>query len=183
MRSSRLSARRPLRTSRFERVLERFTRNFALNPDFGAAVAGRPSGDIFLTLIPRTTRLAATIKSRFTARDGFSSHYSNDLESWLTKPLRDWNHSELGTLVIAAIELAGADDHSESFDWRVYQQVTEREGFYTAWSNAVDWRKFEAKRDEKRADKLAELAEFDPELADKVAAQTPRCPDTPDLFA
>jgi hypothetical protein len=51
--------------------------------------------------------LAEVIRNRFTSYDGFMSHYPNDLESWLEKPLEDWDHNEVGTLLLACVELQG----------------------------------------------------------------------------
>lgn len=57
--------------------------------------------------------LTELIKDRFTSRDGFISYYSNDVARWLDKPLADWDHNELGTLVEVFLRwncnLAGLD--------------------------------------------------------------------------
>ena len=47
--------------------------------------------------------LEAVIKSRFTSYDGFISHYSNQLDAWLDKPLAEWDSNEIETLLQAAI--------------------------------------------------------------------------------
>ena len=49
--------------------------------------------------------LAATIKERFTSYDGFMSFYSNRLETWLEKPLAEWDCNEACTLLIATLAL------------------------------------------------------------------------------
>ena len=46
------------------------------------------------------------LKERFTSYDGFISHYSNQVEAWLEKPLDEWDHNEVCTLLIASIALA-----------------------------------------------------------------------------
>jgi hypothetical protein len=43
------------------------------------------------------------IKRRFTSRDGFILFYSNDVEEWKEKKLKDWDDIELGTLLEAWI--------------------------------------------------------------------------------
>ena len=126
--------------------------------------------------------LARVLMERFTDRSGFHSFYSNELSTWLEKPLRDWDHNELGSLLIAAIQVrdpSTGDRGDESLDWRVYEAFDSGNGeFYDAWSNAVDWPKFETMREERRALKLAELQADDPDYVPPY-----RCPETPDLFA
>lgn len=46
------------------------------------------------------------LKERFTSYDGFISHYSNQVAAWLEKPLDEWDHNEVCTLLIASIALA-----------------------------------------------------------------------------
>lgn len=109
--------------------------------------------------------LAAVIAERFTSRDGFISGYSRHLSEWLSKPLRDWDHNELCTLLIAVMRAAGADPEGSEVRDRLFDGTCGDEGAYTAWSNAVDWEKFETKRAEMRAEKLAEWIESDCEAA------------------
>lgn len=148
----------------------------------------------------------ATIEERFTSYDGFRSHYSNHLADWLEKPLRDYDHNELGTLLIAAMRLASGDTDSDMRE-RLYYGTFGDEGAYQAWESAVDWQKFESKCLEKRAEKLADWLEEDEDsaliwrahhleqFAAIVAADTSlftgfqetgnlpyRCPETPDMF-
>lgn len=52
----------------------------------------------------RSTTLGETIKSQFTARDGYIPFYSSDLEAWLEKPLAEWDHNEAGTLLRAYVD-------------------------------------------------------------------------------
>lgn len=142
--------------------------------------------------------LAAVIARRFTSRSGFISSYDNDIADWLAKPLRDWDHNELGTLLIAAMESAGADIESDDIRWQLYELTTENEGDYRAWESGVDWQKFEAKRLDMRADKMADWQDTDSAAAAKwlalnpehaalapgyVAAVSARCPYTLDMFA
>ncbi len=46
------------------------------------------------------------LKERFTSYDGFISHYSNQVAAWLEKPLDEWDHNEVCTLLIASIALS-----------------------------------------------------------------------------
>lgn len=151
--------------------------------------------------------LATVIKERFTSRDGFLSHYPNRLADWLEKPLSDWDHNELETLLLAAMRLAGIDDDSDELRWRLYESTVGDEGAYQAWESAVDWQKFETMRNEARAEKLQDWIDEDIEAAavwranhrdayNTLAAVDPhlesafdgipvpyRCPETPDLFS
>lgn len=49
--------------------------------------------------------LSELLKERFTSYDGFISHYSNNIDVWLEKPLCDWDHNEIETLLLASIVL------------------------------------------------------------------------------
>ena len=129
--------------------------------------------------------LRRVVSERFTSRSGFSSFYANDLDDWLRKPLRDWDHNELGTLLVASLERVAA---GRDLSWDLYEGVAEGEGFYTAWEGAVDWPAYEKAREEARQEKLDDLAETDPELwrelaGDETALPVVRCPLTLDLFA
>ncbi len=77
-------------------------------------------------------RLIAAIKERFTSRSGFISSYSNCLGDWLAKPLSQWDHNELGTLLGAYV-----GDLDE--DLKLYYAVCDGDGLYQEWSNGVDW--------------------------------------------
>jgi hypothetical protein len=85
-------------------------------------------------------KLTATIKRQFTSRDGFISGYTNRVEKWLEKPLIEWDHNEIGTLIEALI----CDD--EDFDYKMFEAMIYdgTDSFREAWSNAVDWPKVEA---------------------------------------
>jgi len=51
--------------------------------------------------------LAEAIEDRHTSHSGFASSYPNDLDSWLAKPLAEYDHNELETLLIGALESYG----------------------------------------------------------------------------
>lgn len=116
-------------------------------------------------------KLKAKIRRRFTSRDGFHSHYSNDFEVWKAKPLADWDHNELGTLLCIA-----CDELGEDWDWSVYERLAESDYEYV--DKAVDWKKYEASIAEARADLEEELRADDPDF---VPPPT-RCPYTTDMF-
>lgn len=123
--------------------------------------------------------LARTIAKRFTSYDGFLSGYPNALGAWLSKPLGAWDHNELGTLLIAVLEMQGTKD----LNLPLFERVADDCGFEQAWETAVDWAKFEDLRTEARADKVAELREEDPAAFAEYEATPYRCPYTLDLFA
>lgn len=102
-------------------------------------------------------RLSAMIRERFTSYDGFRSFYPNDLESWLEKPLGDWDHNELGTLLRACLRISGVV--SRDWEMEVFYITMDGETGYHAFESCVDWQAFEKARDELRADKLAAFKE------------------------
>lgn len=117
--------------------------------------------------------LAAAFKERFTSYDGFCSSYDNTIP---VKPMDEWDHNELGTLVVAwfAQHEDGRRPDDVLYDWRcggLYEEV------YRAFSEAVDWEALKGK--------VAELVEeWDEDDADNGItreARTPRCPDTLDM--
>lgn len=123
--------------------------------------------------------LAERIKERHTSYDGFHSFYRNDLADWLEKPLDDWDHNELQTLLESAIIRHGAKDpDSGDFTWQVVENMSESDDFYMALDGATKWGEFEAKLDEMREAKAEELRKADPDYVPPPA----RCKDTPDLF-
>jgi hypothetical protein len=54
-------------------------------------------------------------KDRFTSYDGFISHYSPDIDSW--GELAEWDHNQLGTLIVAAI----AQLEDENWEWSLIE--------------------------------------------------------------
>lgn len=75
--------------------------------------------------------LRLAIKERFTSRSGFISSYPNRLEDW--PPLEQWDHNELGTLLVALL------DDAEDWDWKIWEGMQDRNVFDTAFDNCVDW--------------------------------------------
>lgn len=148
--------------------------------------------------------LRRVIQDRFTSCDGFISHYRNTLEDW-PGDLVDWDHNQLGTLLIACLDLAGFDE--ESLLWA----TLEGETGYNAFDAGMDWETLEAHKMEKRIELLADWAERDSEALARWAVNNPErmaeikttdwdavatldlpqgdavgafyhCPETPDLF-
>lgn len=66
---------------------------------------------------------AVLVMERFTSRDGFSSFYSNNIAEWLAKPLADYDHNELGTLLDAYLEIETecSTDSEKEIDYTCYE--------------------------------------------------------------
>lgn len=75
--------------------------------------------------------LRLAIKERFTSRSGFISSFPNHLEDW--PPLEQWDHNELGTLLVALL------DDAEDWDWKIWEGMQDRNVFDTAFDNCVNW--------------------------------------------
>lgn len=126
--------------------------------------------------------LAQVIAERFTSYSGFISGYRNDLESWLSKPLRDWDHNELETLLLANIRQVYPEGKRgacrSDWEYTLFDHVTD-DGFYCqVLDRHVDWAKFDMDCAERRADKEAELRADDPDYVPPAL----RCRFTLDLF-
>jgi len=80
--------------------------------------------------------LTRVIKNSFTSREGFSSFYSDDVNMWLIGKARDeegtlsgvkyWDHNQLETLIIAALEGAGVasgESYSCTFESPIYSAL------------------------------------------------------------
>jgi hypothetical protein len=136
------------------------------------------SDEVVASLFAKVSRetLRKTIEERFTSYDGFASHYSNDIYDWLAKPITDWDHNELGTLLLAVI----ADSDIEDLRWDVYYAVVDCDGLYNEVHQSLDWKEFEENVAERRQDKLEAYEE---EHGEPLLEPPYRCPETPDLFA
>ena len=75
--------------------------------------------------------LRQAIKERFTSRSGFISSYPNNLEDW--PPLEQWDHNELGTLLVALL------DDDEDWAWKIWERMQDRNVFDVAFDNCVNW--------------------------------------------
>lgn len=126
-------------------------------------------------------RLRAVLKERHTSRPGFHSWYSNDLDDWLTKPLDQWDHNELCSLILSFVpeRFDGGDD----LEMKCYYAVCDYDdGGYQAWERGVDWNKLDTKLAEYREEKLEMLREEAAGRGDPMPDPVYRCPETPDLF-
>jgi hypothetical protein len=126
--------------------------------------------------------LGRLVKERFTSRSGFISGYTNHLAEWLARPVKDWDHNELQTLLMAVFEIRGMPDGGKDRDLRIADEIegalNEGNSFDNAWSNGVDWTKFEAEREELREEKRLEFEGENPDAPEPVY----RCPLTIDMF-
>lgn len=116
------------------------------------------------------TALSAYILEHFTGCDGFIPFYPNELESWLNKPLSEWDHNEVGALLEAVV---GSFDELED----IYYRVVDGDGLYHAWEASVNWDAFRQHVEDAQERKRTLWAEENPE-----EVLPYRCPNTPDLF-
>lgn len=119
--------------------------------------------------------LRKVIKERFTSRDGFISGYDNTLDEWLEKPLTDWDHNEIETLMLAVFYDYFTDDRRD-WDWEIYEVFAEHD--YEYFDKHFNYEKWEAKVNELRAEIEESIRETEGEPEIKLAP----CPETPDLF-
>ncbi len=63
--------------------------------------------------------LQKKIKERFTSRDGFWSHYKNELDLW-TKDYSEWDHNQIGT----CFELFDLEEEDINYSLREYLSET-----------------------------------------------------------
>jgi hypothetical protein len=126
--------------------------------------------------------LLSVIKERHTSRSGFISFYRAELREWLSKPLSQWDHNELGTLFLAAVRREEADagvDRRDFYEgWEADIRENMNEDFDRAFENGMNWTGLEADVKELRAEKEEDLRRLDPDYV----APPVRCPATLDLF-
>lgn len=103
--------------------------------------------------------LTRVADDRHTSYDGFISHYRADWTTW--GAVMRWDHNQLETLLRAACEVRGFD--WQDSDLSIYYATTEDGS--SAYDTGVDYAKRDEKVTEKRAEKLAEWLEDDPESA------------------
>lgn len=105
--------------------------------------------------------LRRVIKERFTSRSGFISHYDNDLASWLSKPLAQWDHNELQTLLVACLELRDVSD----IEHDATESALDSSGDYQAFEKGFDFDGFDSELERRHAARLVDYMESAPELA------------------
>jgi hypothetical protein len=111
------------------------------------------------------------IKESFTRRDGFIPHYSNNLETWLAKPLREWDHNEIGTLIMSFLK--GEHD----LDFNMLESMVEHGDFDEGLWKAIDSECFEQSLAESRIEKLEAILDENPDFV----PPPQRCPKTLDM--
>lgn len=124
--------------------------------------------------------LAKVLEDRHTSYSGFRSFYSNDLDTWLEKPVLDWDSQELQSLLIAVGRINGAfEEGKRRRDWEmdVYEEACS-DSFINEIDEGVDWSAIEAEIETKRLELAAELSRDKPNYVEPVW----RCPRTPDMF-
>lgn len=111
-------------------------------------------------------KLREEVESRHKSRSGFISFYSDDVDSWLEKPLDEFDHNELGTLLCAT--MAPHIDGESDFNWELCAPLFESDYEYV--DQHCDWDKFAEKARELRAEKLAAWIASDAEAAARYVA-------------
>lgn len=94
-------------------------------------------------------KLAEVIKEKHESRPGFCSFYSDNIEEWVKKPVTEWDHNELQTLLIAWMRQEMAEDADESINDAVIDFDPEMNNH--AWQACVNWSEFDARCAAKRA--------------------------------
>ena len=102
-------------------------------------------------------KLDAEIKRRFTSRDGFISHYPNNLSDW-PRYLSDWDHNQLGTLLTALFNT------EEDADFEIFESLYEAVSH--AVDEAIDWDGVDADIHNLLLEKAREAWEQERELED-----------------
>lgn len=100
------------------------------------------------TLMAATNQgdLANVIKERFTSRSGFISFYSNDVLTWLEKPLETWDANEIETLILAFISSMG----EQLDDYEIMEHSRCNDGIdqsLEAGYNAETWKLINAEKE------------------------------------
>ena len=160
---------RPSIGLRFEEMTSPREYNFTTDRLFGL-VPLKVMRELFKrSAAERHVTLHKVIRERFTSRSGFISFYPTDLRTWIKKPLREWDSNELGTLLWAALRMAGADVESagyyEGFAAEVRETGIGHEGASHAFESAVNWTAFDRDRAQRRSEKLAAWEASEPEAA------------------
>jgi len=99
-------------------------------------------------------KLETVIRERHSSRSGFISFYDNDIGSWLEKRLDEYDHNEMGTLLMAAMLPYTSDNRD--FDYDLCQPIFEND--YSYIDNHCDWTKFERLVTERREEKREKAA-------------------------
>jgi hypothetical protein len=82
------------------------------------------------------TTLAKVCKERHTSRDGFISFYNPDYRLW--GPVNNWDHNQLGTLLLAFFEDHG-EEELEEIEERILDRLRDRGAFYQVVTSNIDY--------------------------------------------
>lgn len=140
----------------FEEMTSPREYNFETDRVFASITYGRVLRLAALSRRDDHRALARTIRERFTRRAGFAPYYSNDLETWLGKPLASWDHNEIETLLLAVSEYDLRSDENLAIYYRI------DDDFYDAWESSVNWPELDRRVAEKRNEKLAAVRAVNP---------------------
>lgn len=116
---------------RFETLASPREYNYTTDRIFAHIPVGRAHALFALSRNENHDSLRALVERDFTHRDGFVSHYSNDLDDWLEAPLAEWSPVQVGALLQA---MAGDDAEAAIFDIMQSKGLTER-----IFENSVNW--------------------------------------------
>lgn len=86
---------------------------------------------------------AEVIKERHESRSGFCSFYTTDIEEWSKKPVTEYDHNELETLLITWMRQEMTKDADEAINDHAIEFDSEMA--LHAWQECVEWSDFEAK--------------------------------------
>jgi hypothetical protein len=94
---------------------------------------------------------ARLIEERHSSRSGFCSWYSSDIAEWERKPFADYDHNEMGTVLLAAcLNVSTAEEIRDAVEEPLF------EGDYEYVDQHCDWKRRDMLIAERRTAKLAD---------------------------
>ena len=97
-------------------------------------------------------KLKEVVKDRFTRRDGYIPHYSNDLEAW--GDVDTWDYNQLGTALLVFV------DEYADFNYTLHENVSETIHYNIFETLSDDMQEFLNKEYQKKEDAKAQLSLF-----------------------
>ena len=97
-------------------------------------------------------KLKEVVKDRFTRRDGYIPHYSNDLEAW--GDVDTWDYNQLGTALLVFV------DEYADFNYTLHEYVSETIHNHIYSTLSDDMQDFLNKEYQKKEDEKAQLSLF-----------------------
>jgi len=119
--------------------------------------------------------LSRVLMDRHTSYSGFHSYYKNELNAWLEKPLDEWDHNELSSLLLGALATFGGD---KELALKLYEACVDCDGLYHEWQSGVDWQELDRRVAELRTEKSEAWKTAHPQEPELLQ----RCDETGDLF-